>query len=161
MAKADIVAAQKAAIVSGQDAVLDGALGACYDQGGIDQAAIDNAGVTQDQLNAAVKAATDPLNAQIAQLQAQDASDVKAGQDALAQAQSAMADLQSKFDALAQKEGQESGVIQGLQGSLAQMQQVVSILQGILQPAPVPVPVPAPDPTPIPQPDPNQPQPSA
>jgi hypothetical protein len=137
MGKVDVVAAQLAAVQQGQTDVLSQALGACFDAGEADG---NGPGFTQADIDAAVAAAVAPLNDQVAALQAQDAADVQVGTDAKA----ALADLQSKFDALSQKEGVESGIISGLQSSLATLQAIVNQLTA-LQPVPVPDPAPTPD----------------
>lgn len=132
MSKIDIVAQIKAQIIQGQDQALEAGLEALYDQAAAEQKASDGT-LTQADIDAAVKAAVDPLNAQIAELQAQDAADIKAGQDAVAA-------LQVKFDELAQKEGIEASVIAGLQQSLGVLQDIVSKLAGLTPPV-VPPPV--------------------
>lgn len=82
MAKADVVSAQAALVVSGQAAVLEGCLGSCYDQGGVDQKASDGT-LSQADLDKAVadaKAADvalmqpqiDAAKAQVVALQADD-----------------------------------------------------------------------------------------
>lgn len=141
MAKADVVAAAVAAVQSGEAQVLSDQFGSVFDQA---EAQGSGPGFTQADIDAAVKAASDPLNAQVAALQAQDAADVAAGQQALAQLQTVKDGLQAQFDTLSAKEGQESSVITGLQGSLAQMQNVVAILQALAPVVPVPVPAPVP-----------------
>ncbi len=90
MAKQDVVAAQKAAVVAGQDAALDAGLGACYDAG----AASGGGGFSQSDIDAAVKAAVDPLNVQIAAVQASLDSEVVKDQGDVALA----ASLQAKLD---------------------------------------------------------------
>jgi hypothetical protein len=66
MAKVDVVSAQLTAIQTGETQVLTAALGACYDAG---EAAGTGPGFTQADIDAAVKAATDPLNAAVASAQ--------------------------------------------------------------------------------------------
>lgn len=149
MAKADVVAAAVSAVQAGQLQVLNDQFGSVFDQA---EAQGTGPGFTQADIDAAVKAASDPLNAQIAAITAQDAADVAAGQQALSVLQAAKDALQAQFDTLSAKEGQESSVITGLQGSLSQIQNVVAILQAlapvVLPPAPVPAPTPDPTPTP-------------
>lgn len=128
MAKSDVVAAQKAAVLAGQDAALEAGLEACYDQGAVDQKASDGT-LTQADVDAAVKAAVDPLNAQIA-------ADAQALADAQSQAQAAMADLQGKLDAMTAKEQSEEAIVQGLQSSAAAMQSALDALKAIIFPAP-------------------------
>lgn len=70
MGKAEIVAAQKAAYVQAQDSALESALGACYDQGVLDDKG-ESGTLTQADLDAAVKAAVDAKDVVIADLQAQ------------------------------------------------------------------------------------------
>lgn len=129
MAKLDVVQAQLQVIQAAEVQALTDGLGACYDQG------MANAGgtpgtFTQADIDAAVSAAVGPLNDQILGLTAQDQADQASLQDA----QAAMSDLQSKFDALAQKENVESGIIAGLQSSLSTLQDIVSQLQSIQLP---------------------------
>jgi hypothetical protein len=124
MSKDQIVSDAKAALVAGQDALLTQVLGDVADQSALEQKASDGT-LSQADVDAAVAAAVGPLNDQIVALQAQDAADIKAGQDALAA-------LQVKLDDLAQKEGVEASVIAGLQGSLAVLQDVVAKLSGLL-----------------------------
>lgn len=141
MAKADVVSAAVAAVQAGQLQVLNDQFSSVFDQA---EAQGTGPGFTQADIDAAVKAAVDPLNAQIAAITAQDAADVAAGQQALTQLQAAKDALQAQFDTLSAKEGQEAGVITGLQGSLTQMQNVVAILQAlaplVMPPPPPPVP---------------------
>ncbi len=70
MGKAEIIAAQKAALVQAQDSAIESALGACYDQGVLDDKA-ESGTLTQADLDAAVKAAVDAKDVVIADLQAQ------------------------------------------------------------------------------------------
>ncbi len=91
MGKPEVVAEQKAAVLAGQDAALEAGLAACVDAG---VALGGGGGLSQADVDAAVKAAVDPLNAQLASVQsALDAETVKdQGDVALA------ASLQSKLD---------------------------------------------------------------
>jgi hypothetical protein len=127
MAKADIVAAQLAAIQQGQNQVLSDAIGAAYDGGAQDQAAADGSSTS-----AADQAKIDALTAQVADLTAKDEADVKAGQDALAAMQSQMTDVQKQLaDALAAKSADET-VIQGLQAAASQIQGLLDQLKAIV-----------------------------
>lgn len=151
MSKQDVVLKAKNDYLAAQDQALQAYGEACYD-GGLGEAPVGTGGgFTQADIDAAVKAAVDPINQQLSDAIAKDAADVQAGQDALTQLQGKMDELQKSFDALSKKEGDEAVVITGLQGSLDKMQQVVSILQGIMQPAPIPQPVPTPEPAPQPE----------
>lgn len=129
MVKADVVAAAVISIQGAQSQALSDGLGAVYDQGAVDQKASDGT-LTQADLDAAIAAAVGPLNSQIAALQAQDASDIAAGQAALAT-------LQASFDALSVKEASEAGVVSGLQGSIGSIQGALAALQALF-PAPAP-----------------------
>ncbi len=142
MSRDQIIADAKAAIVSGQDAVLMSAIGAAVDASALEQKASDGT-LGQSDVDAAVAAAVGPLNQQIVDLTAKDEADLAAGQAALV-------DLQSKMDALASKEAVESGIIEGLQASKDALAKVLSDLAGIgaVVPPP-PVPVPVPDPVPV------------
>lgn len=126
MSKEEIVAAQKSAIIMGQDAALQVGLEAVYD-GAFSEGAASVPPADADEqakIDAAVAAAVGPLNQQIADLQAKDEADIAAGQAALV-------DLQSKMDALGAKEAIEAGIVDGLKGSLAVLQDVVSKLSGL------------------------------
>ncbi len=132
MSKTDIVSAQKSAILSGQDAALQAGLEAVYDQAATEQKASDGT-LSQSDLDAAVAAAVAPLNQQVADLTAKDASDVAAGQAALV-------DLQGKLDALAAKESVEAGTLAALQSAKDSLAKVLADLSGIGAPVPVPAP---------------------
>jgi hypothetical protein len=114
MNKQEIIASQKAAFAQAQDAALTQVLGDTVDQ------AIAGApqGFTQADIDAAVKAA--------------QSGDQAAFDAAKAESDRAMADLQAKFDDLSKKEGVESGVIQGLEGSLSALQSAVATLAGLV-----------------------------
>ncbi len=135
MAKADVVATGLSAIQSGVTQVYSDQLGLAYDGGFTDGVASvpvgTGGGFQQSDIDAAVAAAQ--------AVDAQALSDAKAVSDA------ALADLQSKLDTLAAKEGQEAGVIAGLQGSLQAIKDAEAALQSLF---PVPAPVPTPDPVP-------------
>lgn len=150
MSRDEIVSKALSDISTGQAQVLADAIGAAVDQSAIEQKASDgtlNQGDLDAAVASAVAAAVAPLNDQIAALTAQDAADVQAGKDALAALSAVKDALQAQFDSLSVKEGQEASVISGLQGSLEQMKNVVSLLTGILAP-PAPVEPPPADPIP-------------
>lgn len=143
MAKEDVVAAAKSKVMQEQDQALNDGLSDAYDGGASDQKAADGTGTSPsdqaiiDGLNAQIVT----LTQQVSDLQAKDASDIQAGQDAVASIQASMTDLQSRFDILSAKESTEAGVLQGLQGSIAALQNVIVVLQGLpTQPVPIPVP---------------------
>lgn len=117
MPKIDVVAAQKAAILAAQDLALEAGLGACYDQGLVDQAEID-APMMGGDVTAAVQAATAPLLAQIEQLTASVAASEQALIDAKALAAEELAALQVKFDALALDEQMDQKVIDSIKSLL-------------------------------------------
>lgn len=124
MSKEAIVSEQKAAILAGQDAALEAGLEAVYDLALAEAPVGEGGGLSQADLDSAVAAAIAPLNDQIAVLIAKDEADVAAGQAALV-------DLQAKLDVLAEKEAIEAGIVDGLKGSLAVLQDVVSKLSGL------------------------------
>lgn len=126
MAKADTVAAQKAAVLAGQDAALESGLESCYDQGAVDQKASDGT-LTQADLDAAVKAATDPLNAQIA-------ADATALAQAQADAQTQLASLTQQLSDMTAKEQGEEKVIAELQASVAAVQAALDAIKAIVLP---------------------------
>lgn len=70
MGKVEIVAAQKAALVQAQDSALESALGACYDQGVLDDKG-ESGTLTQADVDAAVKLAVETKDVEIYGLQAQ------------------------------------------------------------------------------------------
>lgn len=121
MSRDQIISDAVSAIQSGQLQVLQDAVGKAVDQSAVEQKASDGT-LTQADLDAAVKSATDALNAQVASLQAQDAVDAKAASDA----QAALADLQSKFNDLSQKEGLEEQQVAALQAKIDQIKQLLS-----------------------------------
>jgi hypothetical protein len=121
MAKQDVVSAQLAAIQSAEVQAITDGLGACYDQGAVDQKASDGT-LTQDDLDAAVKAATDPLNSQISALQTKDAADVQALADAQAKAASDLAAAQQALSDMTAKEQVEEGLVSGLQSAISSLQ---------------------------------------
>ena len=140
----DVVAAGVAAIQAGEVAVLSTELGKAFDQG---EAIGTGPGFTQADLDAAKAAGKaeqlaldqpliDAANAATAAAQAQDAADVKAGQDAVAAVNTQLADLQGKLnDALAAKTADEA-VIQGLQGSAQKLADLLNQLNAIVLPPP-------------------------
>lgn len=143
MAKADAVSAAILMIQNEQAQALTDGVGSAYDAGASDQKAADGTGTSPsdqaiiDGLNSQIVT----LTQQVSDLQAKDASDIQAGQDAVTAIQASMTDLQSRFDTLSAKESTEAGVLQGLQGSIAALQNVIVVLQGLpTQPVPVPVP---------------------
>lgn len=123
MAKSDVVAAQKAALIAANDAALDAALGACFDSGEQDG---NGPGFTQADIDSAVASAVQPLNDKIAQDASDLAAAVQVGNDALAA-------LQVKLDAsgvaladMTAKELSEEGVVQGLKDAVAAFQAVLA-----------------------------------
>ena len=126
MSKTDIVSSQKAAILSGQDAALQAGLEAVYDLAAQEQKASDGT-LTQGDLDAAIKAATDPLNAQIVQ----DQADLVA---AHADADAKLAAVQSALEAMTSKEQLEEKVVSDLQSSVAQVQAALDAIKAIVIP---------------------------
>lgn len=136
----DVVAAAKAQFVNDQDAAADKFGLSVYDTGKADGIASVPPGDAneQEKIDAAVKNQKDADQIVIDDLQgkldasvAQDASDVKAAQDAKAAADVALADLQSKLDVLSQKEGVEAKVIQDLQSAKSTLESVVAQLAAL------------------------------
>ena len=121
MAKSDTVATQLAAIQTAETQAITDGLGACYDQGAVDQKASDGT-LTQADLDAAVAAAVAPLNTQIATLTAQDAADVQALADAQAKAVSDLAALQAQLDAAVSADVADKALVSNLQGAVAAVQ---------------------------------------
>jgi hypothetical protein len=143
MAKEDVVAVGLKAIQDGEVQVYTDALGGAYDGGfadGVASVPVAPSGFTQGDIDAAVQAKVDADAVVLAQAQADDK---KAFDDAQAVSAQAVADLEAKFDALVLKEGQEAGVIAGLQDSLQKIKDAEAILAGLF-PAPVPPLDPAP-----------------
>ena len=134
MSKPDVVSAAKASFVSAQDGALQSFGESCYDGGAVDQKASDGT-LTQADLDAAVKAATDPLNAQIAQ----DATDLaKAHSDADA----AAAALKTSTDALAAMTADDASktkAVADVQANAVALQAALDVIKGLLAP-PAPVP---------------------
>lgn len=126
MAKSDVVAAQLQAILSAETQAISDGLSACYDQGAIDQKASDGT-LTQADLDAAIKAATDPLNAQIA-------ADAKALSDAQAKAASDLADVQKSLVEMTAKEKLEEQAVSALQSSIGQVQASLDAIKAIVLP---------------------------
>lgn len=128
MAKQDVVTAQLAAVQQGEQDVLSQALGACFDAGEADG---NGPGFTQADIDAAVLAATSPLNAQITQ----DASDLAA---AHADADSKLADLQTKLDTMTAEDQADKAVVSNFQSSITALQNALDALKAAI---PVPPPV--------------------
>ncbi len=120
MAKVDVVTAGVTAIQSGEVQLYSDQLGIAYDAGAVDQKASDGT-LSQGDLDAAVKAATDPLNAQIA-------ADVVTLQAAHDDAATQLAALQANLDALSAKEKPEAALIASLQASAASLTQALAAI---------------------------------
>lgn len=146
MAKQDVVTAGVSAIQSGEVQVYTDQLGIAYDAGAIDQKASDGT-LTQGDLDAAVKAATDPLNVQI-QNDALALADAQLqGANALKTLQGSFDELKVKDDALVIKEGGESQSLQNLAVAKEQLQALLVALDAIGRPVVTPDPIPV-DPVP-------------
>lgn len=124
MAKQDVIDSGVANVQAAEVQALKDALSAAYDQGATDQKASDGT-LTQADVDAAVKAAVDPLNAQIA-------SDAAALADSQAKAVSAVADVQSKLDAMTSKEQGEEAIVANLQSSAAALQAALDSLKSLI-----------------------------
>jgi len=127
MSKDQIVSDAKSAFISGQDQILGQVLSDVYDKAASEQKASDGT-LTQADLDAAVKAATDPLNQQISDLQAKDDSDIAALKDA----QDKLAALQTSFDVLSSKEAGEAIQVSQFQGMKDQLIAAQSSLAALL-----------------------------
>lgn len=139
MAKTDVVATGLKSIQDGEVQVYTDALGAAYEGGfteGVASVPPGTGGIDQSVV--------DGLNQQIADLQAKDAADIQAGNDALAT-------LQTSFDALAAKESGEAATVANFQAAKEKLAACLASLASVDQPTPDPVPVdPAPvDPAPV------------
>lgn len=121
MARADVQAAGVVAIQAADAQAISDQLGVAYDAGAADQKGSDGT-FKQSDIDAAVAAAQ--AVDQAAAVAAKSASDA------------ALAALQSQMTALASKEGIESGVIAGLQSSVAAVQSALAAVVALL-PAPV------------------------
>lgn len=133
MSMQDVVSAAKAQFVSDQDAAAEKYGEACYNGGVIDDKATQGT-LTQADLDAAISAAVAPLNQQISDLTAKDATDVQAAIDAKAAGDKAVADVQAKLDSLSAKEAPEASAIAALQQSVASLQSVLATLASIANP---------------------------
>lgn len=116
----DVIDKGVAAVQAAEQQALSDQLGIAYDAGGVDQKASDGT-LTQADLDKAV--------ADAQAVDAQAAASAKAASDA------ALADLQTQMAALAAKEGQEAGVIAGLQSSVAAVEAALQAVTALL-PAP-------------------------
>lgn len=127
MGKLEAVAARKSVLLSAQDSAVDEFGGGCYDDGvaSVPPGDADE----QVKIDAAVAAAVEPLNAQIAQ----DALDLQA---AHAEADSKLADLSAKLDvAVAAKNADEQAIL-ALQGSVAAVRAALDAIGAIAIPVP-------------------------
>lgn len=144
----DVVAAGVAAVQAGEVAVLSTELGKAFDQGeaigtgpGFTQADLDKANADGKAAQLAVdQPLIDAANAQVVQLQAQDAADVQAGKDAVAAVQAQLTDLQGQLDAALAAKNADEAVIQGLQASAAKLADLLNQLNAIVLPVPPPQP---------------------
>lgn len=129
MGKQETIDSQKQALAQAQDAALDSALGNVWDESALEQKASDGT-LTQGDLDAAVKAATDPLNAQIAD----DAQKLSA---AIASAQADHDSLQKSLDDMTAKEQLEEKVVSDLQNAVGQVQASLDAIKALVLPQPV------------------------
>jgi DNA repair ATPase RecN len=129
MAKADVVAAQKAAILAGEDAALQAGLEAVYDLAIAEAPA--GGGFSQEDMDAAVKAAVDPLMQQVADLQAKDDADLKALADAKAETDAKLAEIQGQLDQVKGERDADEKLIQGMKDSAEALQQLVDKLHAL------------------------------
>lgn len=143
MAKADVVAAQLAAIQSAETAAITAGLGSCYDQGAVDGAASAPGGFNQSDLDNAVAVAVAPLNAQITQLQAQDQTDAanaSAAQASLATANASIATLTQQLSDMTAQDNADKALVTNLQGAVASVQSALDAIKSALGLAPASAP---------------------
>lgn len=137
MSKDQIVSDAVAALQAGEVTVLGGVYDSSFAEG-VASVPPPDAG-EQAKIDAAVAAAVAPLNQQISDLGAKDASDLQAAADAKVASDAAIASLQQQLSDLASAKGIEDGVIAGLQSSISSIQGALASLQALF-PAPAPVP---------------------
>ena len=121
MSKVDLVAAQKAAIVAGQDAALQSGLETMYDGAYAEGLAQGVDAQEQEKIDAAVATGVGPLNAQIAQ----DATDLAA---ANADAATHLASLQAALDDMTAMDLKDKAVVKNFKASLAALQAALDAL---------------------------------
>lgn len=129
MAKADIVAAGIAALAQAEQDAFGAAVDAAY----AEQKASDGTVTTPSD-----QATIDALTAQVAALTAQDAADVKAGQDALAAVQAQVTDLQSKLDTAVAADVADKALVQNFSGAVSSLQTALDALKAAIPAAPAP-----------------------
>ena len=127
MAKVDVVAAAMQMILTEQNQALTDGLGSAYDGGATDQKASDGS-FTQADIDAAVKAATDPLNAQVASITAQDATD----QANLAAAQTNLASVQAQLVTMTAQDVSDKALVANFQSSVASLQASLDAIKAAL-----------------------------
>lgn len=120
MARQDVIDLGVAAVQAAEVDALKEQLGVAFDAGVAAQVA-GGSGLSQADVDAAVAAA--------------QAVDAQALADAVAVKDAALEDLKSQLLALAAKEGQEAGVISGLQDSVKGVQDALAAIVALL-PAP-------------------------
>ncbi len=132
--KQDTVQAQKAILLAAQDSALEAGLGACYDQGAVDQKASDGT-LTQADIDAAVAQALAEAkiasDAALAELAATDA------QTLAAEHEKAVADLaavQTALDAMTAKEQLEEAAVADVQSSILKVQAAFDAIKALLLP---------------------------
>lgn len=125
MTRDEVVAEQLSAVQSGQTQLLTDALTKCFDEG---ESNGTGPGLTQADVDAAVKAAVDPLQAQIVQ----DKADMDA---AHADADAKLAALQSQLDAAIAQDNIDKSVVANFQGAVASLQGALDALKAAI-PAP-------------------------
>lgn len=150
MGKLDVVAAQKAAVLSGQDAALEGGLGACYDQGSADGVAsvpASEGGFSQEQLNAAVASAlaaaqagsdqalADQKAASDAAFAADEAEDEKALVALQASMQEKLDALNAELVAMTAKEQIQELAVAAVKASILEVQAAFDAIKAILLPS--------------------------
>lgn len=130
MAKVDVVAAQKAAYLAAQDAVIETALEATYDAAVADQpVSTGTGGFTQADIDAAVLAAQGVDAQALADAQAKALADIGAVQQALTD--------------MTAKEQMEESAVAAVQQSVLAVQASFDAIKALLLPATPVAPVPA------------------
>lgn len=125
MGKQDVVSKFVSDFQSAQAQLLQDQGSAMYDAVAADIAASAPGGLTEPDVDAAVKAAVDPLQAQIADLSAKDQNDLNNLNDAQAQAKAAqdqLASVQKQLDDITAKEQTEEGLVKSLNDSISSLQ---------------------------------------
>lgn len=123
--KQDVVSKAVSDFQAAQAQVVQDQFNAFYDAVVADQPAKSGGGFSQSDIDAAVKAAVDPLNQQIAALQASNSNDETNLNDAQSQlkaAQDQLASVQQQLSDMTSKEQVEEGLVNSLNQSISGLQ---------------------------------------